>query len=256
MRVDRRKDNGHIKPSDKGKRQFFRAHEPTPYELASKDDRNQVLLIDEVQQASTTRMRIVITWIPAGCRKDFRKQMDSFDVRLKNRGEVKYANTTPDERLEFYESVIKQEFEVYDSVDILIPDDVIRIVGQRQGYTSSYWESRYIYQLEEVLQQALSDHTGRIDIIMDNPPLDIVEEIRAVCERSIRNSHDIRWLTVAPSRHIAELQTHDLIAGLNYDVRTGQIGNDSRILRMTPEHRNRYESVIEGLKTKFRSRRS
>ncbi|TQS80257.1 MAG: hypothetical protein A3205_05780 [Methanomassiliicoccales archaeon Mx-03] len=251
-----RSSKNHIKPSDKGKRQFYRAHEPTQRELASKDDRNQVLLIDEVQQASTTKMRIVITWVPAGHRKDFRKQMDSFDARLKNRGEVKYANTTPDERLGFYESVIEQEFEVYDSIDVMIPDDVVRAVGQRQGYTSSYWESRYIFQLEAVLQQALSDHAGRVDIIIDNPPLDIVEEIRAICERFIRNGCDIRWLTVAPSRHIVELQTHDLIAGLDYDVRTGQTVNDPRILRMVPEHRGRYESVIEKLKTKFRSRKA
>lgn len=233
-------------------KQFYRARKPTPRELATKDDSNQVLLVDEVKQASTTKMRIVVTWVPAGHRKDFRKHMDVFDSRLKKRGEVKYSNTTPAERLAFYESVMEQDFEVYDTVELEIPYDVVEAVGFRQGHPIPYWESRYIYQVEAALHEAMSNHAGRIDVIVDNPPFDVIEEIRQVCERAIGNGYDIRWLTIAPSRHIVELQTHDFITGLDYDVRTGQISNNSYILRMNSSQRKRYEVIVEILRSKLR----
>ena len=207
--------------SDKGKIHFYKGRIPTQHEVDLKDERDQAVLVDEVQQASTVHMRVVITWIPAGGRQGFRKHMEQIDPKLKKNREAKYANTQPEERINLYESVMEQEFEVYDSFGVDIPPDVTSVMYRRQGHELGYWKSRYMYQLESTLREAFSNHAGRIDIIIDNPPLNIVDDIRILCERLIRDGFDIQWTTIAPSRHIIELQTHDFIAGLDYDVQTG-----------------------------------
>ena len=240
--------------SDKGKIHFYKGRIPTQHEIDIKDDQEQALFVDEVQQASSEKMRIVITWIPKGQRSRFRKSMNVFDPKLKSRGEVKYANTSPEERIDFYEDVLKQDFNVYDSVSMDIPYNVVEIVGKRQGHFSGYWESRYLYQLEAVIRQAVADHTGYIDLVMDKPPLDIIEEIRLMCNRIIGEGYQIRWVTISPSRHVTELQSHDMIAGLDYDISTGWVQRDKSVLNMTTDRRKRYDAIIERLKSKLRSR--
>lgn len=239
--------------SDKGKIHFYKGRDPTPHELTLKDDRNQALFVDEVQQAGTVRMKIVVTWVPAGQRQQFRKHMDRIDPKLKKTREAKYANTHPADRIDFYESAMDQDFELYDSYNLEIPPDVVTQVYNLQGRVSGYWESRYIYQLYEVVRQALNNHSGRIDIVIDNPPLDIVENIKLMCNKLIEEGFDIQWVTIAPSRHIIELQTQDIIAGLDYDYRTGWIHQDPHIKEMSKQNKKRYSNILERLKSKLRN---
>lgn len=247
----KKRNRSYNKPSDKGKIHFYKGRTPTVRELAGKDDFNQSLFVDEVQQASTVHMRIVVTWVPAGKRQNFRKPMDRIDSRIKKNREAKYANTQPDERIDFYESILEQDFEIYDSFNLDIPPDVVDVIFRLQGHQLDYWSSRYIYQLENVLRNALSYHKGRIDIILDNPPLDIVQDIQILCKRLMSDGYDIQWVTISPSRHIVELQSHDLLAGLDYDIRTGWVQQDPRIEGMSKKDKKRYQTIIERIKARF-----
>ena len=241
------------KSSDKGKIHFYKGRSPTAHELVIKDDRDQALFIDEVQQASTVHMRIVVTWIPSGGRQQFRKSMDMLDAKVKKRKEAKYANTQPEERMDLYEHVLKQDFEVYDSFNLDIPPNVCDVMFNLQGHELDYWSSRYVYQLEHVVRDALSRHGGRIDIIMDNPPLEIIDDVRILCNRLISEGNDIQWVTISPSRHIVELQAHDFIAGLDYDIRTGWVQQDPRINGMSKGKYTRYQNIVERMKSRFKN---
>lgn len=242
------------KTSDKGKLHFYKGREPTHRELTQKNDYAQALVIDEVQRASTTKMRIVITWIPAGSRPRFRKSMDRLDPKLKQRGEVKFANTTPDERLDLYEDVLTQDVEFYDSFPVEIPNDVATRVSKEHRRDIGYWQSRYLYQLESLLRQAISDHTGCLDVIIDKPPFDVTDEIRHLCQILIDEGCQIQWVTISPSRHVPELQVHDFVAGMDYDLNTGQFYEDTRIADLTEEKQARYRQVVDGFKTKIRKK--
>lgn len=243
------------KTSDKGKIHFYQGRYPTKKEVQSKRDDNQALLIDEVKPSNTPRMKIVITWIPPRQRSQIRKQMDHFDTKKKSRGEVKYSNTDPETRIRFYESVMEQDFEVYDSFSVEFPPDVISYIGQQQGHPVSYWQSRYLYQLESVIRQAVSEHKGRIDIVMDYPPFEIIEEIRQMCLRLIGDGVQIEWFTISPSRHVPELQVQDILGGLDYDIRTGYINNDPGIKTMTVDKQRKYGTIIDKMRGKMREKR-
>lgn len=240
------------KSSDKGKIHFYKGRDPTEHEMVLKTDNNQAFVIDEVQQAGTVHMRVVLTWIPQGHRPAMRKGLDKIDPAIKKDKEPKYSNTLPVERLDFYENLLKQEFDVYDSYNLDVPPDVLPEM-YRRGYDVDYWRARYIYQVEETIRNAMGNYPGGIDLIFDKPPLDLVDDIRLMVNNLIQEGYNIQWVTITPSRHMAELQVHDFIAGLVYDIRTGWVERDPHIRDMSPQNQRRYGAVVTGMKSRIKN---
>lgn len=239
--------------ADLSRIQFYRGNEPEQWRILQKREDNQIYLVDESGNASSTRMRIVVTWWPKNSRNRLRRTTDKFPKGKKGKCEVKHANTMMSERLPIYGDLMDQEFEIYDSFGIQVPGDVVFMMTGIVGHALNYWEARYLYQFLEVMRAAMSNHTGRADIVMDQPPLAIVEDLRRICLHLIGEGFEIEWMTISPSRHIPELQVHDFITGEDYDIASGQVQDDNRINDLSDAQVERYRRVVDFLKLRKRN---
>lgn len=240
--------------ADLSRIQFYRGNDPEQWRILQKREDNQVYLVDESGNASSARMRVVITWWPRGSRGRLRRTTDLFPKGKKGKSEVKHANTTMSERLPIYGDLMNQEFEIYDSFGIQVPGDVVSTMTGIVGHPLDYWEARYLYQFLEVMRTAMRDHVGRADILMDQPPLAIVDDLRRICLLLIEEGFDIEWMTISPSRHIPELQVHDFITGVDYDLTSGQVQCGVGINDLSDSQAERYSRVVDYFKLRKRNR--
>lgn len=236
------------KKSDRSKIHLFRGKIPSDRVVDQKTDHEQSLIIDEVKSSATQKMRIVITWLPKDSRSRFRKTASRFPKNKK--GEVKYSNTGIAEQVDIYEDLITQDFEIYDSFSIHIPNTVIADVWNMTEHKLGYWESVYLYELEMTIRSALADHKGKIDMILDYPPFDITDELMSMCTRLIGEGFGIQWFTITPSSQLSELQVHDFIAGVDYDLVAGEQHLGGRSREPTASELKRYEIATESLRKK------
>lgn len=221
---------------------LYRGQTPTQSQSAMRSDSNQALLIDESGNASSERLLIVATYVPRNGRPRFRKTAEQFPSRKTGRMEVKYSNTTAEERESIFYDLDEQDFEIRDSSNYILPPNVTSFGLHRFGHNLSYPESRYLYYLETIIKNAMDAHPGAIDIIMDSPPLNITDEIMRLCLLLIEEGYKIDWYTISPSRTITELQVHDFITGIDSDIVSDNIelnGNLSKTHKM--------KSTIDGL---------
>ncbi|MFA6952881.1 MAG: hypothetical protein WCQ23_07475 [Candidatus Methanomethylophilaceae archaeon] len=242
------------KTSDRGKIHFFHGSKADDRQVANKTDYQQTLFADEVKASSTMKMRIVITWVPDGARKNFRKTTLKFPPEIKRTKEAKYSNVHMVDKLGIYENLKGQTCEIYDTIHTRIPDDVVAVIGASLGHAVEYWQSRYLYQLESAIREAMDNHRGQMDIVMDYPPFDIIDDVLIMCNNLVKDGYEIQWYTIAPSRHIPELQVHDFIVGLDYDIVTGGITNNPDVNSMHENDQKRLTNVIEWLKSRRKSR--
>ena len=196
---------------------LFRGSIPRESTISRKRPVCPVILIDEVGQASTEKVRIIATWMDVKSRFSIKDVFNSFPDKKKN-VEVKYNNTTLDERIRIYDHLLALDFDVYDSFDTNVPPSIQTIVRSQYHCSINYNELRYLYQLWDVICRATSDHPGRVDIVIDNPPFEIHAHLLSLHDMLRKNGVNIQWFIVVPSRHEVELQIHDFIAGLDYDI--------------------------------------
>lgn len=226
---------------------MYKGQNPRISILRNKGDSNQILLVDETIQHGT--MVIVVTWLPTKARIRFRETYKKFPKR-NNGEEIKYSNTSPIERLSIFEDLMQQSLEVYDSYSLPIPPDVTKQIQTRFKKNISYEASVYIYRLEHLLQIAMSEHPGSIDIYCDKFPFEIWDEVRVCCNDFISKGYHIDWFIVTPSNTVTELMVQDMVAGQVAATLVGK--NEQDVVKMDSKQKERHLAISEWLSNRRR----
>ncbi len=76
--------------------------------------------------------------------------------------------------------------------------------------------------LENALNRALDLNSNKeVDILIDNPPVDVDENIIEMVARMVENQRKIRWFAIGISSSSNHLKVHDFVTGTVSDMIEG-----------------------------------
>jgi hypothetical protein len=212
VRKDNCKDASHV---TKLKRvSLYRGERKTVSQRSIKDNTKCMIAVDESggfpkqgsREPNTGRYNLVLVATKIGDRARFKKTQQHFP---KVSGRVKYYNTREPYLSKIIDDLATQDITIFER-HYPFRESKIKTPKEKVDF--------YVALVEGVLNDAL-DHCphSQIDIVIDNPPVDALNELEELGVKLIREGRNIDWFETDISESNTVLQVQDYCTGVVAD---------------------------------------
>ena len=247
------KNNDILRPFDSysklsrwpAKSSLYQGRKPTSGELDMRDEGRPLIVIDDAYSSTKGEKILIAARVPKDQRKNFRSVSDKFNKPIKDGHEKKYSNTEASERDQIYRCLSNVQFEITDTFDLKVPKDFEKKIPIRFEGKINEQGRKYVYQTYLIIKEIIRRHPESVDIVMDNPPYEIYDELMRLCNLLISEGYRISWYVITPSGTLNELWVADYVAGLDRDVLDNHVEDNPK---MKVRDSNGKETIPESLR--------